>query len=196
MKAAKWVIAFVLFFSSSLVMGETFSARASGQNAQKTKQLFKSVPYFVKKFNSYEGGFIISDYKITKDQETNLFSVKLDESSALTGVLNTDNSIKSLTLQTKVEYLTKEEKEELDEYGIEGDMGIERAIYAAQIIYAIYNGNEYYGSVSSKISELLSHIPMVDPGKQRVFSKKITIDGVTYSMYVSKSDVFTLKISK
>lgn len=199
MKYGRTVLAFMLVLCVlSFPIGPDYSVHASSSKKANKQQprIFKSVQDFVKIFNQ-QGSYNINNYKVKEVKGEKVFITEFyDGYLVLTGVLNTDNSIRSLSFQSDVIYLTKEEQLQMDEEGIEGDLGIERALYVQQIVSSIYNGSDYSSSVLFKVYDLIGLIPSVDPGERRVISKKITIDGVTYSMYVSNSDVFNFKVSK
>lgn len=162
-------------------------------------RVYKSVQDFVKDFNSQELSgmyFHIDSYNVKTYNGVRRFNAKLNlgEEFSLSGIVNKDNSLRSITFQSKVYYATELDP---DIEGGTGDLGLERIMMAYSLIQTL-NPESKWELVSGKVLSMIKKVPLIDPGKgKKTISSKVKVNGLTYSVYLPKnSDVFTLKVSK
>lgn len=161
-------------------------------------RVYKSVQDFVKAFNSLELSgvyFHIESYNVKTVNGVKKFNAKLNvEGYSLSGIVNKDNSLRSITFQSKVYYATEIDP---DIDGGTGDLGLDRVMMAYTLIQTL-NPESKWELVSGKVFSIVKKVPLIDPGKRKkTISSKVKVNGLTYSVYLPKnSDVFTLKASK
>ncbi|MEE4565835.1 hypothetical protein [Paenibacillus polymyxa] len=200
----------IILCSSAIIVAGIFTQFAneasasistiSSSQSKKEPRIFNTVSGFVKKFNQEGsklsgdsvGNYHIDSYKVISANGLKTFKASMGETKVLTGVVNPDNSLKSVSFTDKVYYMTTEDAEEA-----EGDLGVDRMMFNIQMVNTL-NPKTVSSYVSTKVWNFLGLIPrIVDSEKdKKSFNKKISIYGLTYNVSLSKSDFYTYKVSK
>ncbi|WEK54633.1 MAG: hypothetical protein P0Y55_00725 [Candidatus Cohnella colombiensis] len=179
---------------------ESYVERAVDQYLQiKTvnkNKLYSSADAFIKEYNKDKN--LMDQVVIDKYQVKTVNGVKQlignTWSGTLTGVINNDNTLKSVTIREKMTYPTQREINDAAEAGMSPVHGarIGHILASLSLVYTLDpDGNEAYGATI--INDWINALPNKKTSQTQ--SKEFTKNGMTYKMWV-KDGYFNITATK